>query len=365
MFRTPLGAALYGTEVLYRDDFETDAIVPCIIASTTAYAIVTLVFGPGHLFVTEASYAFVPAALPLFLVMGLGLSLVGVVFTKIRHGLQDHVFDASPLPLWAKPAIGGLALGIFSLVVPPALGTGYGWVQGAITGADWLHDGSNSAYLLLFGLAAAKMLAVSLTIGSGGSGGEMGPSLVIGALVGGAFGMLFHHLAPNLVPQPGAFALVGMGAFFGGIAHVPISSLIMVSEMAGSYDLLAPLMLTEGVCFVLLRGVTIYRAQVPGRLDSPAHRSDSTVDILEALRVRDIYRPGVRLDRVPLDAPVREILRVMSASALPAVLVVDPSDRVRGIVSVESVQGVLLDRARRRGGRGRRALAAGSPVARR
>ncbi|MFW6051589.1 MAG: chloride channel protein [Myxococcota bacterium] len=340
MFRTPLGGALFAVEILYRDDFETDAIIPSVIASVTAYSVVTVVLGPGHVFDVAPEYLFVPAALPLYMAMALGLSLVGVVYITLRRGIQDHVFEALPVPRWTKPMYGGLAVGLFALLVPQALGVGYGWVQGVIDGAEWVPPGGQGA-LLLLGLAFAKILAVAFTIGSGGSGGEMGPSMVVGGFVGGAFGLMFHQVAPDLVPQPAAFVLVGMGAFLGGVGNVPISSLIMVCEMASSYDLLAPLMLCEGVTFVLLRRVSSYRSQMPARIDSPAHRHELTIDVLESLRVRDVFHPKERMDRVSVRAPLADVMQVMAESALPAVLVEDDDLDVRGMVTLETLQAML------------------------
>ncbi len=336
MFRTPLGGALFGVEVLYRDDFETDAIVPSVLASVTAYSIVALVFGPGHIFEVAPDYFFVPAALPLYVVMGLGLGLFGVLHVKLRHGMEEHFFDPLRIPVWAKPALGGLLLGLFGLVVPQALGVGYGWLQDIFSLQEWTTK--PNAYLLLFGLAAAKMLAVALTIGSGGSGGEMGPTMVVGGFVGGAFGLLFHQMFPSLVPQPEAFAVVGMGAFFGGVAHVPISSLLMTCEMAGSYDLLVPLMLVEGVTFVLLRPLSIYRAQVRGRADSPAHRRDGSIDVLESIEVGEVYARDVPLRSVPLSASKEDISAAFGRSEAPLLLVTEGDGTIVGMLGLEAIR---------------------------
>ena len=152
--------------------------------------------------------------------------------------------------------MGGLALGLFSVPVIfyvgsrigipgqglGILGGGYGAAQMAITGASWFPGGWEAVSLLLL-LCAAKLVASSLTIGSGGSAGDFAPSLVLGGLFGGAFGRAAQLLLPHAGIDPGAFALVGMGTFYGGIAHVPLSALVFVCELAGSYDLLAPLML--------------------------------------------------------------------------------------------------------------------------
>jgi CIC family chloride channel protein len=342
IFRTPLGAALYAVEVLYRDDFESDAIVPAIIASVTGYSIFITVFGPGHLFATDPSYPYHPLALPLYGLMAVALALFAAVFVTLRDALRKRVFEKLAGPRWLRPAAGGALLGLLALAVPEALGTGYGLVQGAVLGADWIPP-ARAGVLLLWGLGAAKMLATSFTIASEGSGGEFGPSLVIGGLVGAGFGMMFHQLAPNLVPQPGAFALVGMGAFFGGVAHVPVSSLIMVCEMAGSYDLLVPLMLAEGITFVLLRWVKLYPKQLNTRIDSPAHRDEATIDILSSLRVRDVYAKDVALHEVTPGTSMHDVLEVLREAPHPALAVRDAQAKLVGLISLDAVQGSILD----------------------
>src|SRR5262249_30533229 len=198
---------------------------------------------------------------------------------------------------WLHPGTGGLALGGMAtgliLFVGPLIGRdgwnglglgvlsgGYGAAQIAITGAPWVEEGWRGVELLGL-LGAVKILATSLTVGSGGSAGDFGPSLVIGALFGGAFGRVALLLVHDPRIDPGAFALVGMGVFYGGLAHVPIASLVMVCELAGSYDLLVPLMLAEGIAFVALRHRSLYHAQVGTKRDSPAHRDDLIFDVLK------------------------------------------------------------------------------------
>jgi CIC family chloride channel protein len=264
------------------------------------------------------------------------------MFITLREALAHAFARLSKIPRWIMPAVGGGLLGLLSLGVPQALGTGYGWVQGAIEGASWIPSG-NAGFWLLWGLAAAKMLATALTISSGGSGGEFGPSLVIGGLVGGGVGILFHLVAPTLVPQPGAFALVGMGAFFGGAAHVPISSLFMVCEMAGSYDLLVPLMLAEGITFVLLRRVTIYPKQVPTRVHSPAHRDEVTVDVLRSISVREVFDPHEQLASVHPEDALRRVMKVISEEQHPGLMVKDKRSQIVGMISLDAVQGSILE----------------------
>jgi CIC family chloride channel protein len=300
VFRTPLGAALLATEVLYRDDFEAEALVPAILASVISYSVVFSIFGQSTLFARAAHYDFIPKHLPLYALLAILVAAVAATFERSLR-LVQRISARLPGPIWARPAIGGLALGVLALplivfvggrIGSPGralgiLGGGYGAAQVAITGADWLPGGWHGAELLLL-LCVAKLIATSLTIGTGGSAGDFGPSLVLGGLFGGAFGHAAAVLLHDPSIDPGAFALVGMGTFYGGLAHVPVSALIMVSELAGSYDLLVPLMLAGGIAFVALRRRSLYHAQVPTHADSPVHRPPASLELLSAMRVSEV-----------------------------------------------------------------------------
>jgi CIC family chloride channel protein len=150
-------------------------------------------------------------------------------------------------------------------------GGGYGTLQAAMTGTAWMPTGFG-AVLLLASVAVAKIAAASLTIGSGAAAGDFAPSLAIGGLVGAAFGVAARTVLADATIQPAAFALVGMGTFYGGLAHAPLSALVLVAELAGSYDLLVPMMLAVGIAYVGLRRFSLYPAQVPTRSASPSHR---------------------------------------------------------------------------------------------
>ena len=287
VFRTPLGAALLAVEVLYHDDFESDALIPAVLASVVAYSIVISIYGESTLFAQPSRFPFVPGHLWLYGLMALLVALLANLFVRTLRTVQGVTVRLA-VPEWAKPALGGLTLGVFAVplillvgwqVGQPGqgvglMGGGYGAVQVAISGAPWLPPGW-SAVALLGGLCIAKIFASSLTIGSGGSAGDFAPSMVIGGLFGGAFGRAVQLLSDDPRINPAAFSLIAMGTFYGGLAHAPLSSLIMVCELAGSYDLLVPLMLAEGIAFIALRNRSLYHAQLPSRRYSPAHADDS------------------------------------------------------------------------------------------
>jgi CIC family chloride channel protein len=192
-------------------------------------------------------------------------------------------------------------------------------------------------------LVFAKILATSLTISSGGSGGVFAPALAIGALIGAMVGQGTQAIFPELVPEPACFAIVGMGGFFAGVAKVPIAAVVMVSEMTGGYDLLAPLMLVAVVSLLLTRRFTMYRAQVPAQIDSPAHAGDFVVDVLESVRVRDIMGE-VRPPRViHEDVTLRGAMRIVADSHETHFPVVDDGDDLVGIFSLTDLRRIFLE----------------------
>jgi CIC family chloride channel protein len=356
IFRTPLGAALLATEVLYRDDFEGDALIPALLASVVSYSVFISVYGESTLFAHSPRYPFIPAHLPLYALLALVIAVVAIVFLKLL-GSVKALSARSRLPVWARPGVGGLALGLFCVpilwfvgrkIAEPGhgigiLGSGYGAVQVAITGASWLPGGWTGVELLLL-LCAGKMIGASLTLGTGGSAGDFAPSLVIGGLLGGAFGRAAALLLHDPRIDPGAFALVGMGTFYGGIAHAPLSSLVMVCELAGSYDLLVPLMLAEGIAFVALRRQSLYHAQVPTKHDSPAHAAPS-LDVLRSIPVSSLMvrdRPVVTFLR---KTTAREMLRSAAETRWQDVFpVLDDQGRMVGMITADSLRIIASER---------------------
>ncbi len=334
MFRAPLGAALFAVEVLYSDpDFESEALIPAIFSSIVSYVIVASLTGWNAIFHTVDVRFAQPPELLSYMVLGMLLALVGVIYVKVFYGMRDRVFAPMPVPAWLKPAIGGFLLALLAVAVPQVLGGGYGWLQLTI-------DEQLPLKILLF-LLPAKILATSLTISSGGSGGVFAPSLVIGGVAGAVFAELVQRLAPQFAPPTAACVLVGMGGFFAGVAKVPIASLIMVAEMSGSYGLLVPMMLVSSVAYLLTRGVSIYEQQVPGRVDSPAHIGEFEIDILERLTVGEVMDVDQKVVTVPPGASFETVLELVADADQYAFPVVDSDGVVEGMFSINDVRRVM------------------------
>jgi CIC family chloride channel protein len=351
VFRCPLGSALLAVEVLYKDGFESEALIPAVLASVVSYSVIISIFGESTLFARVPRFPFVPAHLPLFGLLALLIAALAAGFVRVYRGVH-HLFDRLPIPAWTRPAAGGLALG--ALCTPAVilvgnylhapgeglgiLGGGYGAVQMAISGSPWLPAGWVAVGLLV-ALSLAKVFAASLTIGSGGSAGDFAPSLAIGGLFGGAFGRAAELLFRDSHIQPGAFALVGMGTFYGGIAHVPLSALVLVCELAGNYDLLVPLMLAQGIAFVALRNRSLYASQMPTMRDSPIHRDALLLDVLRAIHVRDLMKGGAPPICFFKHTPTAELIRHASrASEQDVFPVLDEDNRLIGLVTTQTLR---------------------------
>lgn len=266
IFRSPMGTGVFAIEVLYGTmEFEVGALLYTMCASAVAYAVNGMFVGFRPLFMIPAIQTPTLKDYGAYAALGLAAGLMGtllpVVFYKVRDG-----FRKLPIPVWTKPALGGLGVGVLALWLPQVLQGGYGWIQLAI-------DGRIALWLLLV-LTFAKVLALSLTVSSGGSGGVFAPSLYVGAMLGGSFAILVH--------QPAAiFVVVGMAAVFGAAARVPIATMLMVTEMAGGFHLLVPAGMAVMIAYLLqdrlsarLKYKSLYEAQVDTRQDSPAHYSE-------------------------------------------------------------------------------------------
>ncbi len=300
IFRAPLGGALMAAEILYLGDLETDVLIPGLISSIVGYSVFGAFYGFDPIFGAQPHIALEsPLQLPYYALLGIACGLVGIVYAKVFYGVSG-VFQRLRWPAWLKPAVGGLAVGLLALAVPQVLHTGYGWVQlGMSTQVLELP------LLLVLALPFAKILATGLSIGSGGSGGIFGPGMVIGGLLGAAFWRLGHGVLPQLPAEPAPLVIVGMMALFGGIAHAPLAMMLMVAEMTGNLSLLAPAMIAVALSTALVGERTIYRAQLPNRAASPAHRVRLAFPLLSALTVRDAMRDAVV---VPEGASIQQAL---------------------------------------------------------
>ena len=269
IFRAPLGGAMLGVELLYKEDLEADALLPGLVASVVAYVVYGAVDGFVPVFGDQAQITFTGAAQFLwFAVLGIAAGLVARTYAASFYGVIATCRRIR-LPRSLLPALAGVLVGLIGLVVPGVLGTGYGAVQQLLTP----HGALTLPLLVLILIPFAKIIATSLSIGSGGSGGIFGPGMVIGAALGAAFWRLLHDvpaLAGTVGDTPAIYALVGMVAVFGAISHAPIAMTLMVAEMTGNLAVVPPAMLAVAIAALIVGRTTIYRSQLDTRADLPA-----------------------------------------------------------------------------------------------
>ena len=367
IFHAPLAGALFAAEVLYRGpDLEHEVFVPAFVTSIVAYSIFGAIFGFHPLFITP-DYAFhqVSMLLPYF-VLGVISALGAMLFVRVFYGVRHLMFNRlTMIPNTLKPAIGGLVVGIVGFFIPEALGAGYGVIQACFNNdantlpaimqlpsalhlKDLLPNGLgylSVAALLLALIAFAKMVTTAFSIGSGGSGGVFGPAIVIGGALGGATGLVCQGIFPTMGVEPGAFVLVGMAGFFAGAANTPISTIIMVSEMTGNYELLVPSMLVCIVSFILCRSFTLYEKQLSTRLDAPSKLGNMASALLKRMTVGQALnrRTDGDLVTVSRDMNFTELLKRYTHSSQACFPILDSENRLTGVVDAADIRRIITE----------------------
>jgi CIC family chloride channel protein len=326
IFKAPFGGAILAAEILYMGDFEVDALFPAFIASTIGYSIFGFVNGWTPIFGSMTLGSFQdPINLPIYAVLGIACGLVGIAYVLTFYGIRD-VFQRLKIPRFVKPAIGGLIVGIIGVFFPQILGVGYGWLQIVMDGNFALVP-----LILLPLLIILKIVATSLTVGSGGSGGVFGPALVIGGMLGAVVWAIFNSIIPNFQPSVGVFVIVGMMAFFGGVGKVPVAVILMASEMTGTYLLLVPSMIATAIAYVVTGKHTIYKSQLPSRASSPAHKGEYSIPLLQKLYVKDAMSRQV----IPIspEATLSNAAELMKKNGIRGLPVVNNNDELVGIIT--------------------------------
>jgi len=394
IFKAPLGGALFAAEVLYREpDFEHDAVIPGVISSVTAYSVFTGIEGyltgaEGHArilnFSSNAIIGFPSRGgnsleLLHYALLSLICVFVAFLFVKFLRWTEHDVFRQLPIHKGLKPALGGAILGVLVLAMIFSIGQMNSAEGYAIGGSHPSHlMGGGNAYMqslleealspqrlgpwVSFKLAGfmavvvlAKIVATSLTCGSGGSGGLLFPSLFLGGATGAAYARFCRaldetgYLPSYLALTPGASAgmiLVGMGALFAACTKTPIASLVMVSEITGSYGLLVPLMLACASAYVLSRSIVMNHEQVAGIADSPAHRGEFQVNVLEEIKVSDaLLIDSIKPEMFTADTPFDRVLERIKGSSATVFPIVDENQCLIGIFSLSDIRQIMNEQS--------------------
>ncbi|MBL8732662.1 MAG: chloride channel protein [Planctomycetes bacterium] len=342
IFRAPFAGALFAAEILYRDaELESEVVMPAFLSSAVAYCVFCGLLGEfAPLFVLGPGFDFhrVSELVP-YTILAFALLPAIAFYTRFFYA-SERWFARLPGPRPLVAAGGGLLTGCLGLTcwwlladdrALSVLSNGYGILQATLDGGV---SGWNGALLLLV-VGLTKVVATSCTIGAGGSAGVFGPSMVIGGGVGGAVGIACSQL--GLVQNPAAFCIVGMTGFFAGAAKTPISTIVMVTEMTGSYRLLLPAMWVCGLTFLLSRRWALYQKQVQNRAFSPAHQGEYVVDLLERMTVQDVFEPSP-VETVKPQTALRDIVLLIARSRANYFPVIDDDGHFVGMLSAHDVR---------------------------
>ncbi len=336
VFRAPLGGALTAVEVIYKEDFETEAILPAVISSVVSYSMFTLVFGTDPIFGIPQFSFHSMRELPFYLILSLVCAVFGWLYVSTFRIIKYSVFARMRQKvgiMWTMTA-GGLLMGLSGMLYPMVLSGGYGWLEQAILG--------QMAVSTMLTIILAKTLATSITLGSGMSGGMFAPALFVGGMSGGIVGFTAHKYYPDIVTQPGGYVLVGMAAFFAGVANAPIGPLIMVCELTQGYGLLAPLMLASAVSLVLGKHSNLYENQVENKFESPAHINDATINVLERLKVSDHFAQE-RVTILEESVTLKGLTDIISGTNEFFFPVKNDLGEITGILSINDVRALLYE----------------------
>jgi len=331
-FNAPIAGALFAVEVIL-GDFGLATFSPVVLSSVTATTISRHYFGDFPAFIIPTYQLVSLWEFFFYAVLGIAAGLVALLFITTLYKSED-LFEAFPIPEYLKPGVGGLLLGLLLLRWPHVFGVGYGAINLSLT--------NEVPALLLLSLVFIKILATSTTIGSGGSGGIFAPSLFIGAMVGGFFGWSVNGLFPHITADPGAYALVAMGALVAGTTHAPITAIIIIFELTATYKIILPLMISCIISTVIttsLKDGSIYTIKLARRGVEIFQGWEQR--ILRDLKIRDVM--DTNLATIGEGTQLSEIIRQLKILDVSCLHVVDEKGTLKGVISFRDIRPALQE----------------------
>lgn len=330
-FNAPVAGTLFAAEVIL-GDFGVATFSPLVLSSVTATAISRHYLGDFPAFVLPFYDLISGWELLLYPILGIAAGITGLVFMLVLDRTGE-LFEALKVPGYVKPAIGGCILGFLLLQWPHVFGIGYGTINLALQ--------NHLAPSLLLTLIFIKILATSITLGSGESGGIFAPSLFIGAMTGGSLGWLFQHLFPGMTAGPGAYALVSMGALVACTTHAPITAIVIIFELTGTYEVILPLMISCIVSTIItstLKKDSIYTMKLSRRgVEIPRGLEQR---LMHNVKVQSVMKK--RVVTIGEHTGLSEVTRLLSNEDASCLLVVGEEDQLTGIISFRDIRPFLL-----------------------
>lgn len=344
-FNAPIAGVFFAHEVIL-SRFITISFVPVVISSVAATMIAQIFLGTQRMFPVP-EYTMVSSwEILLYCLLGISAGIVGFLFIRVLYKSED-LFDARKFPDYLKPALGGIIVGLIGLysyvyasdpLSAGLFGVGYGADYGSMDAV--LSSDLTLGLGLLIGLLALKLLATSVTLGSGGSGGIFAPSLFMGSMLGGTLGIVFHRLFPSITAPYGAYALVGMAAVFAGAARAPITAILIIFEMTMDYKIILPLMTAVVISTLVARGLsreTIYTMKLR-RMGIDISRREE-IALMRRITVGEVM--SLDFPTVSPKMPVAELTHMLEETGHHGFPVVDEEGRLCGVVTLTDIQAAI------------------------
>lgn len=333
-FNAPIAGALFAVEIILMD-FAVAQFSPIVISSVMATVISHSFQGDFAAFLVPKYHLASPYEILFYFVLGAVSGVISFLFIKVLYYLEDFFDNKFHIQDILKPAVGGIGIGIIALVFPQIMGVGYDSINNA------LHE--NLVWYIALLLIFVKLIATSLTLGSGGSGGIFAPSLFIGAMLGYFFGSIVHNLFPAITATPGAYALVAMGGLVAGTTRAPITAIIIVFELTNDYRIILPLMITCIFSTILsskLSRESIYTLKL--LLRNISIKEGTELNIMESIFVKEVYNTD--FDTLNVTDNFSQVVNKVIRGKSPEFPVTTPEDKVIGMISIYDIKDHLYER---------------------
>jgi chloride channel protein, CIC family len=334
ILRLPFGGAIFSLELLYRRDFIIKSLYPAFLASITSYIISGIILNwPSFLyvpqeFITKTSLQSIAA----YGIIAALIGIIGIGYVRTIQIFQKH-FESIKIPLYFKPALGGIIIGIFAIGFPEILGTGYGWLQLATVGNYQIFP-----IWIMFPVIVMKIFATSVSNASRNSTGLLGPTLVIGGLVGSALITLFHSFGIFMFVDTTSATLISIFAFFTASTRTPISAIVIGIEVVGSYTLLIPTVISVIISNIISgKNNYIYKNYVSDikmqLLNAKKHDSKLKDHLVRDVMSTDFYN-------INRNTSINDAIQIMRDLNVKSLVVTNNEDKLEGMVYFEDLSNV-------------------------
>ena len=333
-FNAPIAGALFAVEIILMD-FAVAQFSPIVISSVMATVVSRMFEGDFAAFMVPKYQLASPYEMVFYFVLGAFCGLVSYGFIKSLYFTEDFFDNKFNIPEWLKPAVGGIGIGVIGLFFPYVMGVGYDTINDALYG--------KMVWELALALIFIKIIATSITLGSGGSGGIFAPSLFMGAMMGYFFGFVVHAMFPEITATPGAYALVAMGGMVAGTTRAPITAIIIVFELTNDYKIILPLMVTCIISTILsarFSRESIYTLKLV--MKNIGIKEGVETNILESIYVKDVFTE--KFSSVNVSENFSKLVNNVLRAKVSDFPVVDTEGKIRGMLCLNDLKEYLFDK---------------------